>query len=64
MNKKIFLFGAIFTLFLFCIDEGYYDFRWMRNIGNWIAFVPYLLLSYLLFSGINLIDKRIKKPSK
>ncbi len=31
------------TNFLFYIDEGYYDFRWMRDAGNWIVFLIYLL---------------------
>ena len=35
-------------MFLFYIDEGYYDFRWMKSIGNWIMFVIY---SGGLFSG-------------
>ena len=30
------------VMFLFYIDEGYYDFRWMRNAGNWLMFVVYL----------------------
>jgi hypothetical protein len=21
------------------IDEGYYDFRWMKNMGNWMVFL-------------------------
>jgi hypothetical protein len=24
------------TMFFFYIDEGYYDFRWMKSAGNWI----------------------------
>ena len=61
MNKRKLFYAFVFTQLLFFIDEGYLDFRWMRSIGNWIVFVPYLFLSYLLFSGINLIFKRIKK---
>jgi hypothetical protein len=30
------------TLILFFIDEGYYNFNWMMNIGNWIAFLIYV----------------------
>jgi hypothetical protein len=30
------------TMFLFFIDEGYYNFNWMMNIGNWIAFLIYV----------------------
>jgi hypothetical protein len=29
------------TLFLFYIDEGYNDFRWMKEPGNWFAFIIY-----------------------
>ena len=63
MNKKIFLFGVIFTLFLFCIDEDYYDFRGMKSKGNWIIFIPYLALVYLVFSAIDWIINRIKNPA-
>jgi len=43
-------------MFLFNIDEGYYNFKWMLHIGNWFAFLVYvsfilgaqLLLSWLL----------------
>lgn len=42
------------TFFLFFIDEGYYDLRWMRSPGNWIAFAVYCLLfftSQMLFAS-------------
>ena len=29
------------VLFLFFIDEGYYNFNWMADLGNWVAFVIY-----------------------
>ncbi|WP_118976999.1 hypothetical protein [Taibaiella koreensis] len=32
------------TSYLFYSDEGYYDFRWMGNPGNWIAFILYFVL--------------------
>lgn len=32
----------IVTMFLFYIDEGYHDFRWMKEPGNWIPFIFYL----------------------
>jgi cation transport ATPase len=37
----------ITNLFLF-VDEGYYDFRWMSNVGNWIAFALYLVMIFLV----------------
>jgi len=50
----------VITFFLFFIDEGYYDFRWMMSWGNWIVFVVYLVLlfpiqwavSHFLFRGL------------
>ncbi|MEO8088005.1 MAG: hypothetical protein ABI763_14370 [Bacteroidota bacterium] len=32
----------IVTMFLFYIDEGSDDFRWMKEPGNWIPFIFYL----------------------
>jgi len=29
------------TLFLFYIDEGYYNFEWMQEASNWVAFLIY-----------------------
>ncbi|MEQ9262413.1 MAG: hypothetical protein RLP14_04540 [Owenweeksia sp.] len=34
--------SLLLTLFLFFIDEGYYDFRWTKDWGNWIAFGIYV----------------------
>jgi hypothetical protein len=31
---------------LFFIDEGYYDFRWMLQAGNWIVFVLYMVILF------------------
>ena len=28
--------------FLFCIDEGYNDFRWMKDPGNWFVYTIYV----------------------
>jgi hypothetical protein len=44
----ILLVSAIAIAFaLFFIDEGYYDFRWMKNPGNWIAFTAYVLMLFV-----------------
>ena len=51
----------IIVMFLFFIDEGYYDFRWMKEWGNWLVFVIYMiiflpiqwLISQFLFARIN-----------
>ena len=45
--------SVLFTLFICYIDEGYYSFDWMNSLENWIVFIPYVLVIYLLFSGMN-----------
>lgn len=35
--------SVIITLFLFYIDEGYYNFKWMFQLSNWLAFVIYII---------------------
>lgn len=35
--------SILVILFLFYIDEGYYNFNWMQHLGNWIAFGFYLI---------------------
>lgn len=40
--------SILITLFLFFIDEGYYNFKWMASIGNWI---PFFIYSLLIFVG-------------
>ncbi|MEI7979143.1 MAG: hypothetical protein WCI53_09885 [Bacteroidota bacterium] len=59
INKEILfpLLSALFiTLFLFYIDEGYYNFNWMLKASNWAAFIiyfvplfgiPFLLIQFL-----------------
>lgn len=37
----IFLSAMMITFMLFYIDEGAYNFKWMRDAGNWIPFVLY-----------------------
>ena len=47
--------SVLVALFLFFIDEGYYNFNWMLDIGNWIVFVVYVLMisfSSLVFHEI------------
>lgn len=38
--------ALIIVLILFYIDEGYYDFRWMADWGNWFVFGIYLLVFF------------------
>jgi hypothetical protein len=33
--------AAVFTTYLCYIDEGYYNFNWVKDPGNWIMFVIY-----------------------
>ena len=42
------LIAVVITLFLFYIDEGFYNFKWMLNIGNWIAFLLYVAAIYVV----------------
>lgn len=42
------VYSVVFTMFLFCIDEGYYNFNWMQDLGNWIVF-PFYAVPILLF---------------
>ena len=39
--------AVLMTLFLCYIDEGYYDFRWMSSIGNWLVFFIYVAILFL-----------------
>ena len=36
------------------MDEGYYDFRWMRDGWNWVVYAIYTTVVYILCFGINL----------
>ena len=49
----IFISPLVVAMLLFFIDEGYYDFRWMGEPGNWLAFSIYyscfLITHYLAF---------------
>lgn len=33
--------AALITFFLFYLDEGFFDFRWMKHLGNWLMFFLY-----------------------
>lgn len=55
MSKVFIAVAIIFTFILFYIDEGYYDFRWMKEWGNWIVFLLYVGLIYVfqeIFFGL------------
>lgn len=40
--------ATLLTFFLYYIDENYYDFRRMKEWGNWIAFVFYVGVMYVM----------------
>ncbi|MBP7166455.1 MAG: hypothetical protein KBB64_02195, partial [Bacteroidia bacterium] len=41
-----FVVAFVITNLLFFIDEGYYDFRWMKEAGNWFVFLVYVLIQF------------------
>lgn len=43
----------LIVMFLFFIDEGYYDFRWMKEPGNWLVFVIYMIIFFPIQWGIS-----------
>jgi len=49
-NNLIILFisAICITLFLFFIDEGYYNFKWMASGMNWLIFVIYATVIFLV----------------
>ena len=48
--------ALLISLMLFYIDEGYYDLRWMTDIGNWIVFVVYFSVIALIYTlGLSFI---------
>lgn len=47
--------------FLFFIDEGYYDFRWMLKFGNWVIFLIY---AGFLFGGQLLVKYTVFRKAK
>lgn len=52
------LLALLVTGFLFYIDEGYYDMRWMEDPGNWFVFFIY---SGIILAGQLLIQQFLFK---
>ena len=46
VNKAAAIATVLIVMFLFYIDEGYYDFRWMLEWGNWVVFIIYLMIVF------------------
>lgn len=40
-SPVVFISPLLVVMLLFFIDEGYYDFRWMRQSANWLVFIVY-----------------------
>jgi hypothetical protein len=57
-TKVFFVYTLIMTMLMGFVDEGYYDFSWMSNIGNWVALSIYFLL---IFGVIYLLHHFISK---
>ncbi|UTW66807.1 hypothetical protein KFE94_01450 [bacterium SCSIO 12643] len=57
--------AAFITLFLFFIDEGYYNFNWMTNWGAWLVFSIYTIVLFLIQVGISkLIEIKVQSAKK
>lgn len=57
-NKELFIYflnSFLITNILFFIDEGFYDFRWMTNAGNWIIFFVYLSM----IAGVQILFSQV-----
>jgi hypothetical protein len=52
------------AMFLGFIDEGYCNFNWMKNIGNWIALSIYALFIFGILSAITFGYKKLKSQMK
>lgn len=57
--------SILITMFLFLIDEGFYNFKWMADPGNWVAFIIYSVPMFLIQLGIyNLALNHYRGPGK
>jgi hypothetical protein len=43
---KIFIALHLITQFFMWVDEGYYDFRWMNDPGNWVVYFLYTSFTF------------------
>ena len=69
MKKKLYLpnwfvlamtIGTTFlVLFMFYIDEGFYNFNWMREPGAWFVFAIYWNIIFWPIIGIGMLSKLI-----
>jgi len=56
-------FGIV--VFLFFIDEGYYNMKWMLDGGAWVVFFIYYIILFPIQLGISeWILRKVKGPKK
>ena len=53
--------SVVASLFLFYIDEGYYNFQWMKSWGNWIVFMIYAVIIFLVQQLFAFIFRKVFK---
>lgn len=51
--------SVVASLFLFYIDEGYYNFQWMKSWGNWIVLIIYAGIIFLVQQLFALIFRKV-----
>ena len=56
--------SLLVTNYLFYLDEGYCDFRWMKDPGNWFVFVIYVAAIYAALLAITLFSIQLTKMAK
>ncbi len=52
MSKQIrisiyFIISLLLVGYMFYIDEGNYNFEWMKSMGTWLIFVGYVIVVFL-----------------
>ena len=53
--------SVVASLFLFYIDEGYYNFQWMKSWGNWIVLIIYAGIIFLVQQLFAFIFRKVFK---
>ena len=53
--------SVVASLFVFYIDEGYYNFQWMKSWGNWIVFIIYAGIIFLVQQLFAFIFRKVFK---
>lgn len=52
-------------MFILCfLDEGYYDFRWMKDPGNWVVFTLYWMAMVLGEFFVSLLVPKVWPTSR